>query len=290
MSSTATLQAQPGIDSHYPLTADQIAAFRRDGFVKLKHVLSAEVLAHYGDIITAEVKRLNTMHLPIEKRDTYNKAFLQVGNIWTHNETVKEFCMSRRLARIAAELMGVKGVRMYHDQALYKEAGGGITPWHADQFYWPFAGDNCVTVWIPLQETPAELGPLAFGVGSHRSKVGRDITISDESEARIGRSMREQNFTPDRPFLQPNQYKASAYPVWKLLGELHRAGQLTPAQEFLCAPHMPAEELYDLEMDPDETVNLASSPQHNAVLKRLRAALENWIKATHDKGGELAPP
>ena len=194
MSSTATLQAQPGIDSHYPLTADQIAAFRRDGFVKLKHVLSAEVLAHYGDIITAEVKRLNTMHLPIEKRDTYNKAFLQVGNIWTHNETVKEFCMSRRLARIAAELMGVKGVRMYHDQALYKEAGGGITPWHADQFYWPFAGDNCVTVWIPLQETPAELGPLEFGVGSHRSKVGRDITISDESEARIGRSMREQNF------------------------------------------------------------------------------------------------
>ena len=136
-------------------------------------------------------------------------------------------------------------------------------------------------------------------LGAHASKPRRYVFGArdrcDETFFRF-RTVREEryryirNFTPDRPFLQPNQYKASAYPVWKLLGELHRAGQLTPAQEFLCAPHMPAEELYDLEMDPDETVNLASSPQHNAVLKRLRAALENWIKATHDKGGELAPP
>ena len=77
-----------------------------------------------------------------EKRDTYNKAFLQVGNIWTKNATVKEFCWGQRLARLAAELMGVRGVRMYHDQALYKEAGGGITPWHADQYYWPISNAN----------------------------------------------------------------------------------------------------------------------------------------------------
>jgi hypothetical protein len=28
--------------------------------------------------------------------------------------------------------MEVEGVRLYHDQALFKEAEGGITPWHAD--------------------------------------------------------------------------------------------------------------------------------------------------------------
>ena len=78
--------AKPDIDSPYPLTADQIARFRRDGYVKLKNVLSADVIEHYGPIITSEVYRLNTMHLPIEQRDTYSKAFLQVGNIWTKNE------------------------------------------------------------------------------------------------------------------------------------------------------------------------------------------------------------
>jgi ectoine hydroxylase-related dioxygenase (phytanoyl-CoA dioxygenase family) len=74
---------------------------------------------------------------------------------------------------------------MYHDQALYKEAGGGFTPWHADQFYWPLATEKCCTVWIPLQKTPLEMGPMAFAEGSHAFTYGRDLSISDESEQKI---------------------------------------------------------------------------------------------------------
>ncbi|HRI81049.1 MAG TPA: phytanoyl-CoA dioxygenase family protein [Opitutaceae bacterium] len=189
------------LDSHYPLTADQIAQFRRDGYIKLKNVLSADVIAHYAPIITSEVYRLNTMHLPIEQRDTYNKAFLQVGNIWTKNDQVKELCWSQRLARMATELLGVSGVRMYHDQALYKEPGGGVTPWHADQYYWPLSSANTVTAWIPLQATPMEMGPLAFAKGSHKFEAGRELGISDESEKEISRSMREHNYPlDDTPF------------------------------------------------------------------------------------------
>ena len=176
-----TAATRPDIDSPHPLTADQIAQFRRDGYIKLKDVLSADVIARYGPVITAEVHRLNTMHLPIEQRDTYSKAFLQVMNIWTKNETVKEFCFGKKLTRLAAALLGVSGVRMYHDQALYKEPGGGITPWHADQYYWPLSNANTVTAWIPLQATPMELGPLAFAAGSHKFEAGRELGISDES-------------------------------------------------------------------------------------------------------------
>ena len=45
---------------------------------------------------------------------------------------------------------------------------------------------------------------------------------------------------------------------------------------------MPEEELYDLETDPHEIKNLATSPEHQAALKKLRAILENWIKETGD--------
>lgn len=193
--------AKPDIDSPYPLTPAQIAQFRREGFIKLKHVLSPEAIAYYAKVITPEVFRLNTMHLPIEQRTTYDKAFLQVGNIWTKNETVKEFCWSQRLARLAAELLGVGGVRMYHDQALYKEAGGGITPWHADQYYWPLSSAQSVTAWIPLQAVTQEMGPLAFSIGSHQFEAGRHLAISDESEAHIGRSLKDQNYPlNDTPF------------------------------------------------------------------------------------------
>ena len=121
------------LDAPYALSPEKIRHYRENGFVTLKNVFSAETLAAYAPEITRKVHELNTLHLPMEQRTTYQKAFLQVMNIWTQSDVVKEFVFSRRLARLAAELMGTTGVRLYHDQALYKEAGGGITPWHADQ-------------------------------------------------------------------------------------------------------------------------------------------------------------
>ena len=70
---------------------------------------------------------------------------------------MKSLVFSKRIAHIAQQLMEVDSVRLYHDQALYKEASGGITPWHCDQQYWPLASDKTVTAWIPLQATPLEM-------------------------------------------------------------------------------------------------------------------------------------
>jgi ectoine hydroxylase-related dioxygenase (phytanoyl-CoA dioxygenase family) len=188
-----TLAAAPDIDSPYTLTRDQITRFREDGFIKLKDVLSAEALAYFGEAITRLTLQLNpNKDKPLEARDTYGKAFIQVGNLWTHDATAKAFSFSRRVARLAAELMGTRGVRMWHDQALYKEAGGGFTPWHVDQQYWPMASGMSVTAWIPLQATPIEMGPLCFGRGSHLKNIGRDLAISDESEQLIREAIKQQ--------------------------------------------------------------------------------------------------
>jgi ectoine hydroxylase-related dioxygenase (phytanoyl-CoA dioxygenase family) len=182
------------VDSPYQLDPDAPDRFERDGFIRLSGVLSPATIAHFEPEITAKVIELNTMHLPMEERSTYNKAFLQVTNLWQHSELVRRFVLSNRLAKIAAELMGVDGVRLYHDQALYKEAGGGITPWHADQYYWPLSSDRSCTVWVPLQDTPAEMGPLEFATGSHHFEFGRDLPISDESEAAMQHALTEQGF------------------------------------------------------------------------------------------------
>jgi ectoine hydroxylase-related dioxygenase (phytanoyl-CoA dioxygenase family) len=180
------------LDRPFPVSREQIAQFSRDGFIKLKNVLSSELVEAFGAEITNQVIKLNKQDLPLEQRGTYGKAFLQIANLWTKSEIVKRFAFSKRLARIAAELMQVRGVRMYHDQALYKEPGGGITPWHADQFYWPVDTNNTVTAWIPLQATPIDLGPLAFSATSHHVKLGRDLPISDESEQKISKQLLER--------------------------------------------------------------------------------------------------
>ncbi|NIR52169.1 phytanoyl-CoA dioxygenase family protein [candidate division KSB1 bacterium] len=182
------------IDSRYPLTEEQIRFFREKGYIKLKNVLSPEVLEYYGKEITTQVLTLNEQDRPMSQRTTYEQAFIQITNLWQKSELIKEFVMGERLASIAAELMGVKGVRLYHDQALYKEPGGGLTPWHADQYYWPLASEKTCTVWIPLQETSLEMGPLSFAEKSQNFAFGRDLKISDESQARIQKALSEQGF------------------------------------------------------------------------------------------------
>ena len=182
------------LDTPYALSEEHITHYRINGFVKLKQVLTPELVAYMQKTISEEVQRLNTQHIPLEERDTYNKAFLQVMNIWTQSETVKELVFSKRLARIATDLMGVTGVRMYHDQALYKEAGGGFTPWHADQYYWPLSNDNTVTVWMPLQATPLAMGPLEFSAKSQQLQDGRTLKISDDSETVIQNKLTLNDF------------------------------------------------------------------------------------------------
>jgi ectoine hydroxylase-related dioxygenase (phytanoyl-CoA dioxygenase family) len=192
MTSTA-----PDIDSEYKLSPDQIARFRRDGYIKLKNVFTQEVLDYYGPEITRQVLLASKDTAPLEKRSTYGKAFLQIMNIWTKSELVREFVFGQRLARMATELLGTKGVRIFHDQALYKEIGGGYTPWHVDQHYWPFDSEKVLTIWIPLHAVPMEHGPLSFSIGSQRIKVGRDLEISEESERKVDAQLKLSNLPID---------------------------------------------------------------------------------------------
>lgn len=185
---------QESLDQPYTLSREQIDFYRENRYIKLKNVLSPELLAYYAGVIADKVKELNTMHLPIEQRDTYGKAFLQIMNIWTQSEEVKRFVFGKRIAQIAADLMEVEGVRLYHDQALFKEPGGGFTPWHADQYYWPLESDKTVTAWIPLQATPLEMGPLEFSAKSHQLVEGRNLKISDDSEQLIHQKLRINDF------------------------------------------------------------------------------------------------
>ena len=174
------------LDTPYALDEDAICRFREDGFIRLPGVLSAGVLADYAPEINRLVDDYNRLKdVPFEERSLYDQAFIQVHNLWRHSDRVRELACCKRLARIAAELMGTRGVRMWHDQALYKEPSGGFTPWHVDQQYWPMASPMSVTAWIPLQSVPIEMGPLCFGRGCHRKHIGRDLEISAESEQQI---------------------------------------------------------------------------------------------------------
>jgi ectoine hydroxylase-related dioxygenase (phytanoyl-CoA dioxygenase family) len=175
------------LDSEYPLTGEQIATYQRDGFILLPAVASTDEVAEVRPLIQ------NAVRAKFDEKDergtprTYGKYFGQVTNVWRRDEAVKHFVLARRFAAIAAALMGVGGVRLYHDQALFKPAGGPATPWHQDHFYWPLDTMHSITMWMPLVDAPRESGTMSFAAGSHRKGSLLDLSISDESHEQFGK-------------------------------------------------------------------------------------------------------
>jgi len=181
------------LNDPYDLKPEDVEYYQENGFIKLKQVLDQETLDYFNDEITKVVHKKNPLlKKPMEERSTFEKAFIQIGNLFSTNETIRKLVLSKRLGKLAADLMQVKGVRLYHDQALYKEPTGktsNITPWHADQFYWPLDTNNTITAWIPLQKTTQNMGPLAFSKKSQKYDFGRDMEIGDDSEAIIQKKL-----------------------------------------------------------------------------------------------------
>lgn len=188
------MNAAPALDDEYALSQDQVEAYARDGHVMIRGLLSPSEVETYRQAILAAVARMNHETRPLSERDTYGKAFLQTMNLWVEDEAVRPYVLSRRLGQVAALLMQVAGTRLYHDQALFKEPGGGPTPWHQDQHYWPLQTDNTITMWMPLVDADGGMGTMRFASGSQREGYLGDMPISDESEALFERFVADRGY------------------------------------------------------------------------------------------------
>ncbi|PYF74722.1 phytanoyl-CoA dioxygenase family protein [Pedobacter nutrimenti] len=189
----------PDLSSFKTISAEQIEAFKENGHTLIKGVISPQEAAVYGKVISQAADKYNMEKRKLEDRDTYGKAFLQIMNLWRGDQKVKQFVLAKRFAKIAADLLGVDNVRLYHDQALFKEPGGGPTPWHQDQNYWPLDTNKTITMWMPLVDIPnPEMGMLTFASGSHKKDNVFDFIISDESENAFEDYVQENGFKISR--------------------------------------------------------------------------------------------
>ncbi|MED5247567.1 MULTISPECIES: phytanoyl-CoA dioxygenase family protein [Priestia] len=188
------VETLPQLENEYILTQEQINNYQKNGHIRLQGVASKEEIKAYRDVIYQFVQEHTKELAPLSERDTYGKAFIQRMNLWQESKEVERFVMARRFAKIAAELLGVDGVRIYHDQALFKEPGGGHTPWHQDQTYWPIDTDKTITMWMPLVDVSEEMGSMSFASGSHQQGYISKLAISNESHQTLGDYINSKGF------------------------------------------------------------------------------------------------
>jgi ectoine hydroxylase-related dioxygenase (phytanoyl-CoA dioxygenase family) len=195
----AAVKETPNLDALRPMNALDCSEFRKNGHALTRQLLSRQEVSIFRPLIVDAAARYRTEKRKLAERDTYGKAFLQIMNLWRVDEEVRKFTLARRFAKVAADLLGVSNVRLYHDQALFKEPGGGPTPWHQDQFYWPLDTAATITMWMPLVDVSMEMGMLTFASGSHKNGLVLGQKISDESDNQYKKYIREHRYPIVRP-------------------------------------------------------------------------------------------
>ena len=187
------------LESTIEIPPADLAAYRRDGHVVLRGVLARAVVTAARPLLVAALRRAWPRDAkPLADRtDAYTQAFVQVTNLGVDDDVVRAFTHSRRIGKIAADLMGASGARIYCEDWLIKEPGARITPWHQDAAVYSMTMDAALTIWIPLQEVGAGMGLPRFARGSHRSGIFPVENIDDTSEAAFADIVAARGFAID---------------------------------------------------------------------------------------------
>jgi hypothetical protein len=146
--------------------------YRRDGFVHAQGLLpraEVEALAPFVDEAVARRKVHDTRAL--DEKSPYEQSFIQCQYVWEDFPGVGGLTFHQTLGAALGALLAAEKVRLWQDQALYKEAGGRETEAHQDHAYWPIAEADTITAWIPLCAVGHDTGCMGYVPGSHRAEL-----------------------------------------------------------------------------------------------------------------------
>lgn len=162
----------------------EIDQYREEGFLVADGFLDADELETWRTITDEAVaQRLDQNPANSNQRDPdayYAQVFTQCQRLAYTHDGMKQLMFDERLGQIAATLAGVDGIRIWHDQALFKPPYGNPTGFHLDDPFWSFYSKDAISIWIALDDATIENGCLWYLPGTH--KTGRfELTPIDEN-------------------------------------------------------------------------------------------------------------
>jgi ectoine hydroxylase-related dioxygenase (phytanoyl-CoA dioxygenase family) len=155
-------------------SAEQLAAFERDGFVVVEGFVDAQAVEELrGRFEPIFAGRYETGIRPdevnwIPGRDPDDRT-RQICNGWKADPQIAAQVLSERTGRLAAKLMGWDGARLIQDNVIWKPPGVKSLGMHQDGSYLDYlVPPEMITCWITLDDTSAEAGTITYAAGSHR--------------------------------------------------------------------------------------------------------------------------
>jgi len=184
------------MDDRRTIPTSQRDEFRENGHILVRALLHSPEVAVYRPLIADAMRRYRVEGRRPAEKDAGRAA--SIMNLWRLDEGVSRLVLSRRLGKVAADLLGVGNVRIYHDQAIFREPGSGPISWRQDQYSRPLDTESTITLWLALGEITLEMGMPTFAAGSHRDGLVPDQRPADESENRYRKYIKDHQYPVTR--------------------------------------------------------------------------------------------
>ncbi len=148
------------------ISQEQKKFYGQHGFVVIENFLDSDELALWRNAVDEAVANRNGNKLPgkakvygegeNKDKDYFDKVFDQLLNLWMDNEKERQLMLDERLGKMAADLAGADGIRIWHDQPLIKKPWANPTSWHLDTPYWSFSDRRALSIWVALDDATYE--------------------------------------------------------------------------------------------------------------------------------------
>ena len=174
------------------LNQSQIDFYRENGFLVIEDFLTPGELDHWqkstqeavdqrlaslaahkagstdGDARQAAIAQAALLVNQATEDDYYARVFIQCLKLVDTHAGMRELLLDPRLGKLAATLAEVDGIRIWHDQALFKPPFGNPTGWHLDNPFWSFSSKQAISIWIALDDATRNNGCLYYLPGTHK--------------------------------------------------------------------------------------------------------------------------
>lgn len=159
---------------------DDIRFFADNGYWIAPRVFDDEMVAsarvHGARVLAGQYDRNEAPQIIYPVSDPH-KGLRKIDNAWWADSVFAAIVTSPAIGRIAAALLAVQEIYLWHDQLLWKpgnsEAFGNVG-WHQDKAYWAASSSYLmITAWVAFDDVTSDMGAMRFVPGSHRwGKVG----------------------------------------------------------------------------------------------------------------------
>jgi ectoine hydroxylase-related dioxygenase (phytanoyl-CoA dioxygenase family) len=167
------------------LTPEQIQTYRDQGYLVIEDFLTPHELEHWRTVtedairmrLEASATDATIMNNQRDPDAFYAQVFTQCLRLADIHPEMAELMFDEDLGRVVGTLAGVDGIRIWHDQALFKKPYGNFTGFHMDNPFWSFHSPDALSIWVALDDATVENGCLYYFPGTHKEATFESVGI-----------------------------------------------------------------------------------------------------------------